>query len=179
MKQYEVSEMLESVIAFMNQNKNVQKLQLINYLRENEGSEKSFEFCSKFIEWLKIKKFIRVSNPFYGYLKLTDKALEWQKSPKKLWLSEKMLNSIQENYQLLMGLKLIRKTISEERGIELFKVCPNYMLEKLAYYQPESIDNLFKISGFKEWEGDTQWHRYLEVIQEWKLKQKDGYKLSA
>ncbi len=179
MKQYEVSTMLESVVTFMSQNKNVQKLQLINHLRENGAFENSFELCSKFIEWLKIQKFIKVSNPFYGYLKLTDKLLEWQKKPQSIYLSEKKFQNIQENYQLLMGLKLIRKMIADEKGLELFKVCPNYMLEKLAFYQPESIDKVLKINGFKEWKGDTQWHRYIEIIQDWKSKQNNDYQLSA
>lgn len=178
MKQYEISKMLESIIAFMNENKNVQKLQLVNHLREKGAFEKRFDLCSKFVEWLKMKKFIKVNNPFYGYLKLTDKLLKWEKEAKPFLINEKDLERIQENYQLLMGLKLVRKTIADEKGIDLFKVCPNYMLEKLAYYQPENIDSLLKINGFKEWKGDTQWHRYIEVIQDWKLK-RSHYKLTA
>ncbi|GIV42944.1 MAG: hypothetical protein KatS3mg035_0067 [Bacteroidia bacterium] len=179
MKQYDVSILLESLIAFMSQNKNVQKLDLVNHLREKGSFERRFDLCSKFVEWLKIKKFIKVVNPFYGYLKLTDKALEWEKNKKAIQMNEKALKNIQENYQLLMELKLIRKMIADEKKIDLYKVCPNYMLEKLAYYQPENIDAVFKINGFKEWQGDTQWHRYIEVIQEWKAQNNNNYKISA
>lgn len=179
MKQYEVSKPLKSVITYVNQNKNVQKRKLVNHLCENGFFEKSFELCSKFVEWLKIQKFIKVCNPFYGYLKLTEKALEWSKESKEVYVSDYFLENIKENYQLLMGLKLIRKTIADEKGMELFKVCPNYMLEKLAYYQPDNLDNLFKIRGFKEWKGDTQWHRYVEVIKEWRIRQDSDYQLSA
>ncbi len=180
MEQYVVNQALESVITYMAEHQRVQKIDLVNLLREKGEFNGSFELCSKLVEWFKIQKYLKVSNPFYGYLRLTDKAKVWLNTRSKVIVYLSVLQGIKENYQLFMGLKLIRKAIAEERGIDLFKVCPNYMLEKLAYYQPETLDSLFKIRGFKEWDGDTQWHRYLEVIQDWKAREKaKDYSLSA
>jgi len=179
MKQYEVSKILEMVINLVNENPRVQKMQLVNAIRNENYFENSFELCSQFIEWLKIKKYLKVHHVFYGYLRITEKSEAWISEKSEIWVSEKSLKNIKENYQLLMGLKLVRKIISEEKQIDLFKVCPNYMLEKLARFQPNDLDELFKISGFKEWKGDTQWHKYLEVIQDWKQKQLENYPMSA
>lgn len=178
MKSYKVSKWLESVVSYMNEKERVQKMELVNHLISQDAFDGRFDLCSKFVEWLKIQGYLRVKNAFYGYLVITEKAEKSLAEKREIWLKREFLEGIQENYQLLMGLKLVRKMISEEKGMDLFKVCPNYMLEKLAKYMPEDLDSLLKISGFKEWKGDTQWHRYLEVIQEWKQKQ-SNYSLSA
>lgn len=171
MQYIELKNIMKCVAKVLTQSKKVQKQDLISSLQEQGHFAGALGLAYKCVEYLKFRKWIKVYHATHGYLKLTEQGKQYLEKPEEQWLPLRYLESIYLPYRLLMNLKLVRNQIAEERNLKPYEVCTNYMLEKMAFYQPKDVEELLKISGFKEWKGDAQWHRYLLVIKEWKASE--------
>lgn len=168
MQYIELKKIMKCVAQALSQGKKVQKKDLISRMQEHGHFAVALGLAYKCVEYLKLRKWIKVYHATHGYLKLTEQGKQYVEKSGEQWLPIRYLESIYCPYRLLMNLKVVRNQIAEERSLKPYEVCTNYMLEKMAFYQPKDVEDLLKISGFKEWKGDTQWHRYLLVIKEWK-----------
>lgn len=122
----------------------------------SELGEHHFAFVDDLINYLIKLGLLKVSNPAYGSISLTDQGKKWMENPESLMTTRGELRKSWYQIQLITALKALRKETAEQKDKQPFELFTNYTMDVLAEKLPQTEEALKAIPGVEKMDGATR-----------------------
>ncbi|MEZ4772980.1 MAG: RQC domain-containing protein [Bacteroidia bacterium] len=122
----------------------------------SELGEHHFAYVDDLINYLIKHGFLKISNPAYGSIALTDEGRKWMENPDSLMTTKGELRKSWYQVELISALKTLRKETAEQKDKQPFELFTNYTMDVLADKLPQTEEALKAIPGVEKMDGATR-----------------------
>lgn len=135
--------------------------------------EETFGYVDDLIHYLVRAGFLRINNPRYGTIELSEKGEAFMEKPEELVVPLADLRKSWYELELIIRLKQLRKELAEETEKAPYEIFNNYLLQRMAHEMPDQDVTLKAIPGLEDLKAATRLRILAEVSRVAEMRKLD------